>query len=199
MNKTSRGMIVEELFGELELCSGDKSWTVVRTRSRCEKKLAEYAKRSGIHYYLPLRVSSKVYEKSKVNFHIPLFPGYLFVCADFEDKHTLVRTGYTASFLKVRDQEQLLSELRAINQIPVTKEEAGPQYWLSKGLEVEIVSGPFAGTRGVVEEHDKLHELRLQVNILRQAVIVKTDPKDVKIIGEFEIVETDDISKMRKR
>lgn len=197
MTKIPKDTIVEELFGELELCPGDKSWTVVCTRSRCEKKLAEYARRVGVHYYLPLRVSSKVYEKSKVSFHIPLFPGYVFVCAGFEDKRTLVRTGYIASFLQVRDQEQLLTELRAIKQIPVAKEVAGPQYWLSKGLEVEIVSGPLAGTRGVVAEHDKLHELHLQVNILRQAVIVKTDPRDVKIIGEFEIVETDDNQKMR--
>lgn len=199
MNKSAKRVVVEELFGELELGSGDKSWAVVRTRSRCEKKLAEYAKRSGIHYYLPLKESVRTYEKSTATFYLPLFSGYLFVCIDYEDKDTLVRTGYVAGFLKVVNQEQLLSELRAIKEIPVKKEEAGPEYWLSKGLEVEIISGPLAGTRGVVEEHDKLHELRLQVNILRQAVIVKINPEDVKIIGEFEIIETEDIPKTRRR
>jgi transcription antitermination factor NusG len=199
MNKSTKRVMVDELFGELELGSGDKRWAVVRTRSRCEKKLAEYAKRSGVHYYLPQRESVKVYEKSTYRTHIPLFSGYVFVCIDYEDKDTLARTGYVAGFLKVIDQEQLLSELRAINQIPAEKVEAGPEYWLAKGLEVEIISGPFAGVRGVVEEHDKLHELRLQVNILKQAVILKTDPADVKIIGEFEIIETEDIPKTRNR
>jgi len=199
MNKPPKKVIVDELFGELELGEGDKSWTVVRTRSRCEKKLAEYAKRSGIHYYLPLKESVRTYEKSTFTFYLPLFSGYLFVCVDFEDKRILTLTGYVANFLKVLDQEQLLSELKEIHGIPVKKVESGPEYWLSKGLEVEIISGPLAGTRGVVEEHDKMHELRLQVNILRQAVIVNIDPKDVKIIGKFEIIEMDDLPKTRKR
>jgi hypothetical protein len=33
--------------------------------------------------------------------------------------------------------------------------------------------------------------VRLQVNILRQAVLVKVKTEDIKIIGEFEIVEID--------
>ncbi|NLK50265.1 MAG: hypothetical protein GX294_06410, partial [Candidatus Cloacimonetes bacterium] len=65
----------------------------------------------------------------------------------------------------------------------------GYQYWLSSGLEVKIISGPFAGSIGVVESHDKIDEVRLQVEILRQAVLVRIDPRDVEIIGKYEIVE----------
>ena len=66
-----------------------------------------------------------------------------------------------------------------------------PGLWLEKGLEVEIVNGPLKGIRGVVEDQSKLTEVRLQVNILRQAVLVKVKTEDIKIIGEFEIVEID--------
>lgn len=192
MNQARKYASVDELYGELEMGVGDKSWTVARTKSRCEKKLARYAKQHHIHYYLPQRVSERVYEKSKVSFNIPLFTGYLFVCVDYDGKRILESTGLSAGFLKVRSEEQLLSELKSLHMIPVKKEKAGPEYWLSKGLKVQIVSGPLAGSKGVVESHDKLQELRLQVNILRQAVLVKVNPEDVEIIGEFEISEIED-------
>ena len=41
----------------------------------------------------------------------------------------------------------------------------------------------------MVESHDKIDEVRLQVEILRQAVLVRIDPRDVEIIGKYEIVE----------
>ena len=184
-------VITDELFGELEIPADDRHWIVARTKARCEKKLADQARRNGIHYYLPQQSSKRVYQKRKVTFTKPMFPGYLFICASHNQKLTLAITGLTAGFISVSRQEQLLEELRALRKVPVEKVEVGNQYWLSKGLEVEIVKGPLTGTRGVVESHDKIHELRLQVNILRQAVLVRVDPQDTKIIGEFEIVETD--------
>ena len=184
-------VIIDELYGELVMSGDDRHWIVTRTKSRCEKKLADQARRNGIHYFLPQQSSNKVYQKRKVKFTKPLFPGYLFVCVDHTQKQTLAITGLTAGFISVSYQEQLLKELRALRQLPVEKVEAGHKFWLSKGLEVEIVKGPLAGTRGVVEGHDKIHEIRLQVNILRQAVLVKVAPDNVKIIGEYEVVETD--------
>lgn len=184
-------VIIEELFGELLVSGDDRQWIVTRTKARREKKLADQARRNGIHYYLPQQSSNKVYQKRKVKFTKPLFPGYVFICANHPQKQTLAITGLTAGFITVTHQEQLLSELRALRKLPVEKVEVGHQYWLSKGLEVEIVKGPLAGTRGIVESHDKIHEIRLQVNILRQAVLVKVEPENIRIIGEYEVVETD--------
>jgi len=93
------------------------------------------------------------------------------------------------NFIRVVNQKELLDELRSICFISEQDTPIQNCIWLSKGLEVEIISGPLKGTRGVVESHDKISELRLQVNILRQAVMVKVDPKNVKIIGKYEIVE----------
>ncbi len=184
-------VIIDELFGELVISNDDRRWIVTRTKARCEKKLADQARHNGIHYFLPQQSSNKVYQKRKVKFTKPLFPGYLFVCANHDQKQTLSITGLTAGFIAVSHQEQLLSELKALCHLPVEKVDVGHQYWLSKGLEVEIVKGPLAGTRGIVESHDKIHEIRLQVNILRQAVLVKIAPENVKIIGEYEVVEED--------
>lgn len=186
---THKPVHVDELFGELKLYDDDNVWTVVHTKPKSEKKLADYAVRNGIFYYLPQFTATRIYQRRKVTFDTVMFPSYIFMVLDHQAKQKVLISGYSTSFIKVRSQIELLSELKAINGTLEQKVEVKPGLWLSKGLEVEIMDGALKGMRGVVEDHTKLEEVRLQVNILRQAVLVKVNAKDVKIIGEFEIVE----------
>jgi len=189
---THKPVLIDDLYGELILPSGDERWMVVHTKPRCEKKLAEYAKRNGIWYYLPQMDSKRLYEKRLVTFTKPMFPGYLFTMLDMHKKQILLLTGYTVFFIKVTNQQQLLDELANIHLSHQPKVELEQALWLSKGLEVEIIKGPLKGVTGVVENHKKLTEVRLQVNILRQAVLVKVNPSDVKILGEYTIVDEEE-------
>jgi len=186
---THKPVKAAELFGELTLCTGEKSWFVVHTKPRCEKKLADYARRSGITYYLPQFTDKRVYQRRKVEFDKVLFPSYLFVAMEFMSKQILSISGYVVGYIKVTAQAQLIGELRAIYYGREKKAEMKPGLWLDKGLEVLITNGPLKGMQGIVEDHTKLSEVRLQVDILRQAVIVKVDPANLKIIGEYEVVE----------
>lgn len=182
-------LIINELFGELVIPTEDKRWSVVYCKPRCEKKLADYASKNSIHYYLPQIKKTRVYQRQKVKTTLPMFPGYIFMVLSAKDKECVSISGYVVSFIRVINQQELLDDLSRIcfankKDVPLQK-----VLWLSKGLEVEIVSGSFRGMRGMVEGHDKISEVRLQVEILRQAVMVKIDPKDVQIIGKYEIEE----------
>jgi len=189
---THKPVYIDELYGELELFTDDRNWVVVHTKPRCEKKLADYAKQHQITYYLPQYTSKRVYQRRKVDVNKVLFPSYLFAGVDFKGKQELQISGYTVNFLKVNAQKELIEELQAIYYGRQKNVAMEPGLWLEKGLEVEIVNGPLKGIRGVVEDQSKLTEVRLQVNILRQAVLVKVKTEDIKIIGEFEIVEIDE-------
>lgn len=182
-------VLIDELFGELKPASGDERWAVIHTKPRCEKKLAEHARRNGIHYFLPQMQSKRLYQKRQITFTKPMFPGYLFCVIDIYKKQTLLISGLTVAFIKVPVQAELLEELQNIHQVHLPKVEMQSTIWMSKGLEVEIIRGPLKGVTGMVENHQKLDELRLQVNILRQAVLVKVDPADVKILGDYIIEE----------
>jgi len=182
-------VIINELFGELKIPPEPQRWTVVHTRPRREKKLADYAAKNLIQYYLPQIKHKRIYQRRKVVTTVPMFPGYMFMILSVPEQQTIAISGMAAHFIHVRHQQELLDDLSRIcfsNKKDVALE---PSMWLSKGLEVEIIAGALKGTRGVVESHDKISEVRLQVNILRQAVMVKTEPGNVKIIGEYEIVE----------
>lgn len=188
---THKPVIIDELAAELKLYGGDLRWTVVHTKSRCEKKLAAYAYQNGIPYYLPQFTDKRIYQRRKLTFTNVLFPGYLFVVIDHHGKQILTISGMTAGFIKVQSQQELLDELGSIYSTTTKKVDIKPGLWLDKGLEVIITDGPLKGLRGIVESHNKLSEVRLQVNILRQAVVVSVDPATVKILGEYEIVETE--------
>lgn len=186
---TNKPVIINELFGELIIPPEGQRWTLVRTKARREKKLADYAGKNLIQYYLPQIKHERKYQRRKVVTTVPMFSGYVFMVLSTEERQTIAVSGMVAQFIYVDHQQELLDDLSRL--FGTTKKNVPMEnvLWLSKGLEVEIISGPLKGTRGIIESHDKASEVRLQVEMLRQAVMVKVDPKDVKIIGEYEVVE----------
>ena len=118
-----------------------------------------------------------------------MFPGYLFCVIDTAKRQRLTISGLTVGFIRVPVQKELLDDLINIRRSTEPKVAVQPAVWLSSGLRVEITKGPLQGVTGVVENHSKLHEVRLQVNILRQAVMVQIDPADVKILGDYVLIE----------
>lgn len=186
---THTPVLIDELYGELIPAVGDHAWAVIHTKPRCEKKLAEYARNNGIWYYLPQMESKRLYEKRLVTFTKPMFSSYLFCMIDMDKKQRLTQSGYVVCFIKVPVQKELLTELNNIHKSHNPKVEYENTLWLAQGLQVEIIKGPLKGVTGVVESHKKLDSVNLQVNILRQAVKVKVNPGDLKIVGDYEIVE----------
>ncbi|MEF3694873.1 MAG: hypothetical protein V3576_05945, partial [Candidatus Cloacimonadota bacterium] len=93
--------------------------------------------------------------------------------------------------IKVKNQSALLSELSSIYLSKQKKLEFKEALWLDKGLEVLVIKGPLKGVRGVVESHTKLEEVQLQIDILRQAVRVKVRADQLRILGDYKIVESE--------
>jgi transcription antitermination factor NusG len=189
---THRPVIINELFGELVVPPEHQRWTVVYTKPRCEKRVADYAGKNLIQYYLPQLKTKRVYQRRKVVTTSPMFSGYIFMVLSLIERETIALSGLVVNFIRVVNQQELLDDLTRLcfatsKDVPMQK-----TLWLSKGLEVEITKGALKGMRGVVESHDKITEIRLQVEILRQAVMVKIEPENIKIIGNYEIEEVEE-------
>jgi len=185
-------VIINELFGELIVPPEHQRWAVVYTKPRCEKRIAEYAAKNLIHYYLPQLRTSRVYQRRKVVTTLPMFPGYIFMILSVKDRETIAQSGFVVSFIRVTNQKELIDDLSRICFANSRSVAIQKTLWLSKGLEVEITGGALKGMRGVVESHDKISEIRLQVEMLRQAVMVKVNPTDIRIIGKYEIEEVEE-------
>jgi len=182
---THKPVLVDELSGELTPAVQPFHWQVAHTKPNCEKKLADYLKRLQITYYLPQMESLRLYQYRKVTFTKPMFPGYLFIKSAPEQHISLYRPGYIVRFLPNVNEAELLHDLTQIYLGKAHEFEIYAGTWLEQGWQVEIVSGAMQGVRGVVQDHKKLNEVTLQVNILRQAVTVRVNPADVKIISDY--------------
>jgi transcription antitermination factor NusG len=181
---TNKPVECEEIYGDLKPSEENQKWLVIRTKPRREKKLAKYAFKAKINYYLPLTDSTRVYQNRKVHFTKPLFPGYVFVKCNPEERSTLTITGHTAHFLNVRNEAELLEELNQIFKGTKKGAEFRNARFLEAGTKVLITSGPFEGLTGYVENQEDITEVILQINLLRQAVAVSVNSNQVKVLHQ---------------
>ncbi len=158
---------------DMENKSSVASWHVLHVRPRCEKKMADYCKLSGITHYLPLRTERKIYQRRRVEFAKPLFAGYVFAQFGPDLRATALKSGQIVRIIEVQDQARLLDELeqvrKAIEANPVLA--ACPA--ITQGTRVRITSGPFMGLEGIVATFKGQTRVMLNVNIIGQAIPVE--------------------------
>ncbi|MDY6915360.1 MAG: transcription termination/antitermination NusG family protein [Candidatus Cloacimonadota bacterium] len=179
---THKPVEIEELYGSLNIVEPKNRWYVIHSKPRCEKKLAEFAQKYKICYYLPLRESTRHYKYRKIIFTKPLFPSYVFIKCNFDQKEFLYRSGCIVKILEVIDQKEFIEDLKQIYKGKEKGAELKPSQYLANGQKVKIVKGPFIGLTGVVKKHRIVKEVILQVNMLRQGVSVQVEPDQVKIL-----------------
>jgi transcriptional antiterminator RfaH len=125
-------------------------WWVLHTRPRQEKSLARQLHAGHVPFYLPV-VSRRCRMRGRtMTSRVPLFPGYVFLLADAEERVAALATCRVARTIRVTDQERLWGDLRQIHRLiscgaPITSEER-----LVPGMPVEIRSGPLAGLKGKI-------------------------------------------------
>ena len=145
-------------------------WFVLHTRSRQEKALADELAARRVEHFLPLVKRPRFYGSRKVVVEEPLFPGYVFLFGEKEQAYLADRTKRVANIIPVTDQRRLEWELKNIRLALEHDAPLDPYPHLTKGVRVEVRSGPFQGLQGVIEDKGKDSRLILQVDVLGRAV-----------------------------
>src|SRR5579863_1991711 len=84
------------LFSLSEHTSAGAEWWVLHTRPRAEKALARRLFTKQIAFFLPVYQQHRNSE-GRAPAHLPLFPGYLFLCGPQEALHTALETKLVAN------------------------------------------------------------------------------------------------------
>jgi transcriptional antiterminator RfaH len=150
-------------------------WYVLHTRSRQEKLVAETLASLSIRYVLPLIKKNAYYGRRKVESELPLFPGYVFMHGELDQVYTADRTKRIANIIHVRNEQKLEEELASLEQALANSAAFDPFPYLTRGVAVEVRSGPLQGVRGLIEDRAKRNRLILQVEILGQATSIEVD------------------------
>ena len=163
--------------------SENKTWMIIHTKSRREKKIAQYCNSTDIKYYLPLETRIKIYGRKKVQTTLPLFPGYLFCIADEKERYQLLLTHHIANILKVSNQLELLNDIKKIFIAESANYSLSPCELHIEGIKARIRTGPMSGIEGIVSRMKGKDCIVLNVNIINRATAVYLNRADITIVN----------------
>ena len=157
-------------------------WRIVLTKSRREKKLAQYMAAHNLAYYLPLLKRRQPRQKRARFSYVPAFGNYVFVKVNDRDRHQIVRSNHIARIIEVKDQSRLAAELLRLQSTMVVEEKVYPYDYVSKGHKVRVKEGPMQGLEGVVERKKKGFRLIINITSIFQAVAIDVEADLVELI-----------------
>jgi transcriptional antiterminator RfaH len=150
----------------------EKVWWVLHTRPRQEKSLARQLYRGRIPYYLPLIPHRWRLRGRMVTSHVPLFPGYVFLFGDREERLAALMTNRVVRVLEVPAQVILRRDLQQIYRLITAGLPVTPESQLTPGVMVEITSGPLAGLRGRILRTASGQRFVVQIDFIQQGASV---------------------------
>lgn len=158
-------------------------WIVVRTKARCEKKVAELCERTGIVCYLPLRHSVRRYQNRIVTFMVPIFGGYVFTQIDPSNRKALEESRHVAHTI-VPDELMEKVLVRELNDLLIleratTDGELVVRPEIAVGTEVRIGSGPLAGINGIVVRRKRQARVAVNIDLIGHSVSVEIDVGEI--------------------
>jgi transcriptional antiterminator RfaH len=177
-----------ELWDELttgQPARGGLVWWCLHTKPRQEKATGRELRKLGLRFYLPqVLKEDRTPQGRKIRSVIPLFPNYLFLHGDFNDRVSALRGNRLVNVLEVSDQESLERDLRQIHRmlnsgLPVQPEPAVPV-----GARVRITTGPLTGVEGTVIRRAKRDQFVAVVRFLGRGATVDLEDWQVEQLHE---------------
>jgi transcription antitermination factor NusG len=159
--------------GERDL--SQEGWWLAHTLPRQEKALASALYARDVPYYLPL-VTRKSLSRGQTRVaQIALFPGYLFICGNEEDRLNVLKTNRVLTVRRAPDGERLRADLRRFHELISAGAPLLPEARLIAGERVRVKAGPFRDQEGVVIRRNGKTRLLIAVDYLQQGASLEVD------------------------
>lgn len=158
-----------------EFQDDSRRWWAVYTKPRQEKSLARQLVDASIPFYLPLVSKENLIRGRRVQSHIPLFGGYVFLYGTNEDRVRSLTTNRIATILPVADAVAMRDDLRQIARLIEADAPLTIERRLAPGQRVRIKAGPMDGMEGTVLKRRGKTRLVVAVQFVQQGVSVEID------------------------
>ena len=137
--------------------------------------MVEFCQRQNIDATLPCYKSAHKYRGKTVVFKKPLFPSYVFLKLEPQQKQLMRQNDHVANLLDVPDQEIFQKQLNDILLALDTELEVKLVPSIGEGMRVRIKSGPLQGVEGWVERRSGTTMVLLRLDFISQAAAVKIE------------------------
>lgn len=174
----------ESLFDEASAAPAEEAcWWVLCTRPRAEKTLARRLLERDTGFFLPLWTRRWANGNRWLTSHLPLFPGYLFLCGGPETRLGALKTNLVTHVLTVADQQQLHADLARIHRLQTSGAPMTPEDRLQPGDRVRITQGAFAGLEGRLLRRDGQLRFVVEVQLLQRGASLVVTPGTFEPLG----------------
>ena len=156
-----------------------RRWCLIQTRPRNEKWTNAHLAAAGVRIYLPLLTKVETHHRSRRETKLPMFPGYLFGCADTEEEELIHRNRCVWNLRKLSEteEEQLLRDLKTVRLCEL--ESAAHRMTVNPGLRsgdpVRITAGAFKGLRAIVVRRVDALSVVINLDFLGRSIDIRWD------------------------
>jgi len=125
---------------------------VVKVKPRQDKAFAFDLLERKIEYYLPMytKVTRRKDNNKPRKSIMPLFPGYVSICADKNSLWDLFSTGRVVQFVEVKDQKRFAEQLALLYTGIRENADVMPVTTFTAGERVRVTFGPMRGCEAEV-------------------------------------------------
>lgn len=159
-------------------------WYALYTRSRYEKKVESALRKIEIGAFLPLKDVIRNWSDRKKLIQEPLFSSYVFVYANKKERFLSLTTPGVVRMVGFNGQPSRIpdSQIDAVRRILECGYSTEDYAYLSKGEEVEIISGPLTGVRGYVAEKRGKKHFVISVDGICKSISINIDARNLRPI-----------------
>ena len=149
----------------------EEKWYAVYTHSRAEKKVFEQLVKIGFEAFLPLITTIKQWSDRKKKVEVPLIKSFVFVKTSKKKLIEILELPGVLTILKYLGKPAVVRDVEIENlKIVVSNSEhikLVESIDLTKGEEIEVVSGPFMGLFATYINAAGKHKVVIQVEALK--------------------------------
>jgi|HubBroStandDraft_1064217.scaffolds.fasta_scaffold94707_2 transcription antitermination factor NusG len=157
-------------------------WYAVSVRPKHERMVTRHLEHQGLNHFLPFYRSMRRWKDRRKELDMPLFPGYVFVNLNLQDRLGVLRVPGVVQFVTFQGQPATVpdSEIRALESSLSSGLRPLPHPYLRQGRKVRVKSGPLVDSEGIMVRRKEGFRLVLSINLLMRSVMLEVDEADVE-------------------
>jgi len=177
---TTNPLDAQSLWDRAGQCSLPK-WYAAYTCVNREKKIATQMERHSIEHFLPTYESVRRWKDRRVRLTMPLFPGYVFVFLALRDRLAVLQIPGVVHLVSFNRQPAPLDAPQIERlRMATSHMRVEPHPFLTVGRRVRVLSGPLAGTEGILRRRKSSCRVVLSLELIQRSVAVEVDIADVE-------------------
>lgn len=165
--------------------ANNKSWHVIYTRSRAEKKVSTTLSTKGIEHFLPQQKQLRQWKDRKKWVETPLLPGYCFVYINRNEYDKVLQDPNVVCYLTFEGKPAIVPDIQIENLKQMLKQkdfsiEVSHENF-ETGKQVEIMRGPLVGLTGQLVETRGKDKFILRIDQINATFTIEIPSKDLSV------------------